>query len=192
MRILAPSDDNVHTMALPSTMYNFTIGLSHVDRGVYETLAVRAARHPSESEGYLAARVLAYALEYTEGIQFAPGGLSDTDAPAVQVRDLTGAWVSWIEIGNPDPARLHKAAKAAPRVAVYTHKDPHLLLRQLAGQKIHQAERIEIYSFDPAFLQGLLDRLDRRMNFELSVSDGQLYLDVGGKSFQGALTRHAI
>ena len=86
-------------MALTATIYNFEVDLAHADRGVYETLVVRAARHPSESEDYLVTRVLAYCLEHTEGIAFSTGGLSDPDEPALAIRDLTGAITAWIEIG---------------------------------------------------------------------------------------------
>src|SRR5215210_8461686 len=105
-------------MALGATVYNFDVELADSDRQVYETLAVRMARHPSESEEYLVTRLLAYLLEYTGGIEFSRG-VSDPDEPAIAVRDLTGAITTWIEIGTPDAARLHKASKTAARVAVY-------------------------------------------------------------------------
>ena len=98
-------------------MYVFEIRLADSDRQVYETLNLRVAQHPSETPAYLWTRVLAYCLEYTEGIAFSKG-VSDTEMPALYVHDLTGAWVSWIEVGAPDAVRLHKAAKTAPRVAV--------------------------------------------------------------------------
>src|SRR5262245_25460311 len=106
---------------MSATAHTFDVELSDVDRGVYESLSLRTARHPSESEQYLVARVLAYALEYTPGIAFTQG-LFASDEPAVWVRDLTDQLVAWIEVGTPDPARLHKASKAAERVAVYCHK----------------------------------------------------------------------
>ena len=102
-------------MALSATIYNFTIGLSDVDRGVYETLALKLARHPSESAEYLVTRLLAYCLEYVEGIAFSRG-LSEPEQPALSVRDLTGTLKSWIDVGSPDAARLHKAGKAARAV----------------------------------------------------------------------------
>ena len=74
-------------MALTATIYNIDIDLADADRQVYETLALRVARHPSESEAYLLTRVLAYALEYTEGIAFSRG-LSEPDEPAITIRDL--------------------------------------------------------------------------------------------------------
>jgi hypothetical protein len=95
-------------MALTATIYNFDIDLSDSDRGVYETVALRVAQHPSESDEYLIARVLAYLLEYTEGIVFSRG-VSEPEEPMISVRDLTGKVSSWIDIGTPDSARLHKA-----------------------------------------------------------------------------------
>src|SRR5438874_8949676 len=121
-------------MALTATIYNIQIDLADTDRGVYESLDLRVARHPSESEEYLIARVVAYALEYAEGIEFSRG-ISDPDEPTIAVRDLTGAFKAWIEIGTPDAARLHKASKASPRVAVYTHKDPGQLAARLQGER---------------------------------------------------------
>src|ERR1051326_552518 len=99
-------------MALTATIYNFEIELADVDRGVYETFALRLPQPPSESDEYWVTRVLAYCLEYTEGIAFS-NGLSEPDEPTIAVRDLTGAIRVWIEIGAPDAARVHKAGKSA-------------------------------------------------------------------------------
>jgi uncharacterized protein YaeQ len=99
-------------MALTATIHNFDIELADADRHVYESLALRVARHPSESEEYLVTRVLAYVLELTEGIEFSRG-VSDPEEPTLAVRDLTGAITTWIEIGTPDAARLHIAALTA-------------------------------------------------------------------------------
>ena len=178
-------------MALTSTIYTFDIALSDVDRGVYEQLSLKAACHPSETPEYLLTRVIAYCLEYREGIAFSKG-LSEPDEPAVSVRDLTGTITHWIEIGSPDAARLHFASKACPRVAVYTHKEPRTLLRGYEGQKIHKADRVELYAVDRTLLDSLAERLDRRTTMTVSVSERQLYIDVGGASFQGAVERHPI
>jgi uncharacterized protein YaeQ len=177
---------------LTATIYNFDIDLADHDRNVYETLALRVARHPSESEEYLWTRVLAYSLEVVEGIEFSRGGLSDPDEPAILVRDLTGRIRSWIEVGAPDAARLHKAAKAAPRVAVYTNKDPTHLVNRLASERIHNVEAIELYAFDRGFVAGLSDFLDRRVAFALSVTERELYLSIGDRTLTSRLARYAI
>jgi uncharacterized protein YaeQ len=178
-------------VAIAATIYNVDIELADSDRRVYESLALRVARHPSESEEYLVTRVLAYAMEFTEGIAFSRG-VSEPDEPAILVRDLTGAIRSWIEIGAPDRARLHKATKAAPRVAVYTHRDPAQFLRNLAGERIHRASEVELYAIDRRFIQQLAARLDRRMEFSLSVNDRDLYLSIGADTLTGPVIRYPL
>ena len=64
-------------MAITATMHHIEIALSDVDRGVYESLDLRVAQHPSESMRYMLTRTLAYCLSYEEGIAFSKGGLSD-------------------------------------------------------------------------------------------------------------------
>ena len=173
-------------MALGATMYVFEVRLADADRGVYETLTIRAARHPSETAEYLVTRLLAYCLEYTEGIAFSKG-LSDPDEPTISVRDLTGALQAWIEVGAPDAARLHRAAKAAPSVALYVHRDPDQLLSRLAGERIHRAEALRICSVDRELLAALVARLDRRMNLDLAVSDRTIYLTLGEETLTGVV-----
>ena len=175
-------------MAQTATIYNFDIDLADGDRGVYDSLALRVARHPSESEEFLVTRVLAYCLEYAEGIAFSKG-LCEPNEPAVVVRDLTGRIQSWIEIGTPDAARLHKASKAAPRVVVYTHKDPAQWLRNLQGERIHNVETLEIYAVDRGLVAALSARLDRRVTFALSVTDRELYVSIGDTTLTGAARR---
>jgi uncharacterized protein YaeQ len=160
------------------------VNLSHVDRGVYETLDLRIARHPSESEEFLCARLLAFCLEQREGLAFSKG-LAEPDQPALEVRDLTGRMQAWIEIGAPDAARLHRASKAAPRVA-------ERYWGSLAGERIHRAASIELYGLDRALVTALVSRLDRRMAFELSVADGMLYVTIGEELFTGALRSHRL
>jgi len=178
-------------VALTSTVYTFDITLSNVDRGVYETLSLRVAMHPSESAEYFTARLFAYCLEYAEGIAFSKG-VSDPDDPTVSVRDLTGAMKVWIEIGAPDAARLHKASKASPRVAVYTHRDPAQVQRQLVGERIHRSSDIPLYAIDRDLIAAFCERLDRRMQFTLSMTDGMLYLDVGGATLSGTVESCAL
>jgi len=179
-------------VALTATIYNFDIELADADRQIYESLALRVARHPSESEEYLVARVLAYTLEFVEGIAFSAGGLSDPDEPAIAIRDLTGRIRSWVDVGSPDAARLHKASKAAPRVVVYTHKDPAQLVGRLAGEKIHKAAALELYGIDRALVSSLAARLERRMAFSLSIAEGELYVSIGADTLSGTVSKYPV
>ena len=178
-------------MALGATIYTFAVQLSDVDRGVYESLTFKAAQHPSETGEFFVTRVLAYCLEYRDGIAFSRG-LGDPDEPPLFVRDLTGTMMVWIDIGGPDGPRLHKASKATPRVVIYTHKDPDRLVRQLEGERIHRREAIEVRAVDRELIDQIVQRLDRRMTFDLSVSDGHLYVTIAGDTLEGAVERFAL
>lgn len=178
-------------MAIGSVMHAFTVQLADVDRGVYEELSLRVARHPSETDAFMLTRVLAYGLEYEEGIEFS-AGIAATDEPAVMVRDRTGALRAWIEVGAPDADRLHHGSRAAERVAVYTHRDPERIALAWAGKKIHRAEDIPVHSFDPGFTDAATPALERRNRMTVSVTERQLYLDLNGTSLTTALHERRV
>jgi uncharacterized protein YaeQ len=178
-------------MALGATIYSFNVDLANSDRGIYQPLELRVARHPSESEAHFLTRVLAYCFEYEEGIAFS-NGLSEPDEPSIAIRDLTGLLRVWIDVGAPDAARLHRAAKAAPRVVVYTHKDPRLLAERLGGERIHRVEALEVYALDPAWLAALSLRLQRRMIFSLTIAEQHVYLSLGDDTFPCVIEKIAV
>lgn len=178
-------------MAIGAVMHTFTVQLADVDRGVYEELALRIAQHPSETSAYLLTRVLAYALEYEEGIVFSEG-ISATDEPAVMVRDLTGRMTAWIEVGAPDAARLHAGSKLADRVAVYTQRDPARLVPTWAGKTIHRAADIPLYSFERGFLDEASAVIERRNSVTISVTERQLYLEVNGHTFSSVIAEQSV
>jgi uncharacterized protein YaeQ len=173
-------------MALNATIYVFDIELADADRHVYETLNLRVACHPSEALDFLATRVLAYCRELAPGIGFSPG-LSTPDEPAIHVRDATGALLAWIDIGVPDAARVHRASKAAPRVAIYSHKPAEQLRRALAGERIHRSEALTLVEVDRRLLDEWTALLQRRMKLSLSFSGGEIYLTLGARTLTGTL-----
>ena len=178
-------------MALGATMYTFTVQLADVDRGVYDEFNLRVARHPSETDAYMVTRLLAYCLEYEEGIAFSEG-ISSTAEPAVVVRDRTGHLTAWIEVGAPDAERLHYGSKLADRTVVYTHRDPAKVMAPWAGKRIHDAEAIRLFSFDPGFIDAAVAVIDRRNTMTLSVTERELYLDLNGTTLNSAVHEHRI
>ncbi|PPH15084.1 hypothetical protein C5C36_02510 [Rathayibacter sp. AY1G1] len=167
-------------MAAGAVMYNFAIQLADVDRGVYEDITLRAARHPSETDAYMMTRVLAYCLEYVEGITFSEGISSTATEPAVLVRDLTGRLTTWIEVGAPDAERLHFGSRLADRTTVYTHRNPEKVIAAWSGKRVHRLEQISVQSFDQGFLDAVVAVLERRNTLTVSVVEGQLYLEFNG------------
>lgn len=179
-------------MALTATLYRFKIELSDIDRGVYDTLDLRVAMHPSESMPFLLTRVLAFGLSLEDGLEFSPGGLSDTDEPCIRSQSMKGGVRLWIEIGNPSVRKLHKASKAAEAVKVFTYKDPGALLREISGANVHKIEEIEIYSFSNAFLDQLGELLQKDNRWSLVHTDGSLTISSGERSVQGEAKRHFV
>ncbi len=179
-------------MTLTATIYHFQITLSDVDRGVYEALDLRVARHPSETMRYLITRTLAYCLSYEDGIAFSKGGLSAAEEAPVSVRDATGVLRAWIDVGSPSAERLHKASKAAGRVALFTHVEHALLLREASARVIHRLEQIEVFRVEPGLLDALDAKLDKNSKFEVVRTDGQLYITVAGSTLNGTLTQCSL
>jgi uncharacterized protein YaeQ len=174
-------------LALSATIYHWQVTLSDVERGVYESLDLRIARHPSESARYLVVRTIAYALSYEAGIGFSKGGISSTDEPPVSIRDDTGRFLAWIDVGAPSADRLHKASKAAQRVALFTCDRLELLQREAASRPIHALDQIAVFLLDTSFVDELANTLDRNARFELVRSDDMLYATVAGKTFEGPI-----
>ena len=178
-------------MALGATMYVFEVRLNDADRGVYEALTLRVARRPSETAEYLVTRLLAYCLEYTEGIEFSKG-LSDVEEPAITVRDLTGALQCWIEVGAPDALRLHKAAKAAPERG-FVRASRRGRIAGAPGRRAYPSGRgAGICAVDRETARCFVARLDRRMSFDLAVSDRTLYLTLGDDTLTGTVEERRL
>ncbi len=179
-------------MGLPSTMYRFEVDVSDTDRGVYDSFDLRIAKHPSETMPYMLTRLIAYALHIDERIEFSKAGLCDPEDPALFVKDLTGQFMRWIDIGHPSTDRLHKASKRAKKVSVYTHKDPDQLLDAIGRARIHRVDELEIWSIAPEFLDELAAEVSRNNHWSIVLTGGELFVTCGETTSTGALTAHPI
>lgn len=179
-------------MAHPSTLHRFRIDLTDIDRGVYQKIDFRTALHPSESEIFLMTRVLAFALNYSDDLQFSKEGLGAPEEPCISVADPGGGYDLWIEIGRPSPKKLHKATKGSVKVKVYTYKNPELLIQDLYADKIYQPERMELFSFADDLLEGLAATLERDNNWNLIHNEGSLTIQVGDDTFDGEVKSHSL
>ncbi len=112
-------------MALKPTIFKFAINLADLDRNRFEELAITVAQHPSETIERMMVRVVAYCLNYDAELSFTRG-LSENDEPDLWAHHLDGRISHWIEVGEPSPDRLRKAARSADTVSVYAfnHRVP--------------------------------------------------------------------
>ena len=97
---------------------------------------------------------------------------------------------SWIEIGSPDAARLHKASKSSPRVAVYTYKDVERLARNLEGERIHRAEELELYAHRSRRWSRRSSRASTgAWHSRWASSARELFVSIGAETLTGRVTR---
>jgi uncharacterized protein YaeQ len=136
-------------------------------------------------------RILAYCLEYRDGIEFG-GGVSTADEPAVLARDLTGKITAWVEVGSPDAARVHFGAKLADYTAVYTHRDPQKVLDSWAGKTIHRSSEVVLRSFDAKFIDEATRAIERRNALSVSLTEGELYFELNGTSLVTTVLKHEV
>ncbi|MFY9345419.1 MAG: YaeQ family protein [Planctomycetota bacterium] len=167
-------------------LHRFEIALADVDRGVYQDLDLRVARHPSEDEPYLLTRVLAFAFEHKEGLAFSKG-LSESDEPAIWKKTGDGRVVEWIEVGAPAADRLHRASKACERVVVWCHRRPDMLQQRCAKEKVHKGDSIAVVKVPAELLAALAAKLDRNNRWDLSRHEGRVTVVVGGEAIEAVL-----
>src|SRR3954462_13142894 len=110
----------MRTMALKATIFKARLQVSDLDRGHFETHALTLARHPSETDERMMVRLLAFALDSNERLEFGRG-LSSEDEADLALTDLTGAIELWIDVGLPDEREIRKAAGRARGVKVYLY-----------------------------------------------------------------------
>jgi len=178
-------------MAQTATLRRYEITLSDSDRGVYETLEWRAAQHPSETDRYLAARLIARCLEHAEGVEFTKG-LDADDEPAIWQKNLRGELMAWIEVGSPSTERLHRASKTVGRLVIYAFKQPKKILEDAVAFKAHKVTEWKVIELDPAFLDRIAERTDKVNRWDLAISGGALYLTIGKDLLETSPTLHSV
>ena len=173
-------------MALPSTIYRANIQLSDIDRGVYEALQMTVARHPSETEERLVTRLLAYALFYEDELLFTKG-VSAGDEPDLWAKGPDGRVLLWIEVGLPDAERVIKAGRHAERAVLIASGKALTNWEQQQLPKLESMSNLTAISFDQAFINCLVTKLDRSINWSITITDGNLYINVGTETFETIL-----
>ncbi|TRW49439.1 YaeQ family protein [Aliidiomarina halalkaliphila] len=164
-------------MALQATPYKVSLDISDVDRGVYESVKVTVARHPSETPLRLVARILAYGLFYHEHLAFGRG-LSDTDEAALWQMSLSGEIEHWIDVGQPDHERIVKASRRAPQMSLLAYGNTRIWAEKTLP-KVSHLKNVSILAIPEAEHAVLADSISRNMHWGLMISDGIVYVSDG-------------
>lgn len=173
-------------MAQPSTIYRAGIQLSDIDRGLYESLQITVARHPSETEERLLARVLAYALFYEPELAFTRG-VGAGDEPDLWLKGPDGRVRCWIEVGLPDAERLIKASRHSEQVVLCAFGSALAVWEKQQLPKLSGIANLTVISLDQSFLKQLTGRLQRTISWSLTITEGSFYLAIDGETLESSL-----
>ncbi|MCC5880032.1 MAG: YaeQ family protein [Idiomarina sp.] len=164
-------------MALQATPYKVSLDISDMDRGVYETVKVTVARHPSETELRLVARIIAYAMFYHEHLAFGRG-LSDTDEAALWQLSLDGQIEHWIDVGQPDADRITKSSRRAPKMSVLAYGNTRIWAEKLLP-KVNDLKQVCILALPEPEHAELAASIGRNIHWGVMMTDGVLFVSNG-------------
>lgn len=166
-------------MALNATIHKAELSISDMDRNYYATHALTLARHPSETEERLMVRLLAFALHADDRLEFGKG-LSDEDEPALWRRAYTNEVEQWIELGQPDEARIRRACGRARQVVVVNYGGRVAdLWWDKVGRTLSRNDNLTVLDIDEATVHQLTALCDRGMRLQCLIQDGELQLISG-------------
>lgn len=161
-------------MALNATIFKFTISLSDLNRDYYDTLQLTVARHPSESDERMMARVLAFCLCARDGLEFTKG-LSTPDSPDAWARELTGETDLWIEVGEPSADKLKKATRLAKDVRVFSFNTKSDTWWAREQSKIRHLP-VSVIQFPWDAIQTLTQMVQRGMVMSVTISENSAFV----------------
>jgi uncharacterized protein YaeQ len=183
-------------VALPSVLHRFEVQLSHVDRGIEQSLSVSAARHPSETLERLWLRLIAWLWQWEEGIAFGPG-LCEPDEPDAFVASPRGGYSLLVRVGKPEPERIDRevSRNSGAKVAVLFESPKRLeaFVEEARGLGLTRAGRAELAAVEPAFLSALAADDARRARVSVTIVGDHVYVvDASGRTAESPLHRASI
>lgn len=175
-------------MALTATIYKAELTVSDMDRDYYATHNLTVALHPSETESRMMLRLLAFALNAHEDLTFTRG-LSSTDEPDLWQRNPDDTLAHWIELGMPDEKRLRKACGLARQVTLYTYgaRAPQVWWESMKN-KVTRFSNLHIMHVDPDSEATLAPLMQRTMQLQCMIQDGQIWFGSTEQSMEMGLT----
>jgi uncharacterized protein YaeQ len=166
-------------MALKSTIFKAELQVSDLDRGHFATHALTIARHPSETDERMMVRILAFALNADERLEFGPG-LSNEAEPDLVKKDLTGAIELWIDVGLPEERDIRKAAGRAKNVQVFIYGSRGADMWWTQNQPaLGKLDNLTVYSVQPEVSLAIRKMAERNMRLDCTIQEGGMWLSRG-------------
>ena len=165
-------------MALKSTIFKAELQVSDLDRAHFASHALTIARHPSETDERMMVRLLAFALNAHERLEFGRG-LSAEDEADLVLTDLTGAIDLWIDVGLPEEREIRKASGRARAVKVYTYGRGAAVWWTQNEAALARLDNTEVVDVPEDTSRALARWADRTMRLECTIQEGQVWLSCG-------------
>lgn len=161
-------------MALKPTIYKATVALSDTDRGLYDSLQLTLAQHPSETMERMMVRLLAYCFNAREGLMFCKG-VSDSEEADLWAHELDGTLALWIDVGEPAVDRIRKARRMARAVSVYSFNSKSPVWWSQNRAQFEPLD-VAVYRFDWPSVQALAAMATRTMDLSVTIAGGSAYV----------------
>ena len=167
-------------MALSATICKAELNIIDMDRHYYQQHSLTLAQHPSETDQRLMVRLLVFALHASESLSFTKG-LSTDDEPDLWQKSLSDDIELWIELGLPSEKRLKKASGRSQQVIVYTYGSAAMWWKQMQSQ-VSRFKNLTIRHIDSDTTQALAELMQRNLDIQVSIQDGEINWDSGEKN----------
>ncbi len=171
-------------MAIKSTIFKVELDVTDMDRNHYQDYQLTIARHPSENDERMMVRILAFALNAHEFLQFTKG-LSSEDEPDIWQKSLSDEIDLWIDLGQPDEKRIRKACGRSKNVKLYTYQQrSSIAWWQQHQQKFERFENLSVINFSDDAVQAIGLMAKRAMRLQCAIQDGSLWLSDGEQAVE--------
>ncbi|MCG6657161.1 YaeQ family protein [Halomonas campisalis] len=175
-------------MALKAKIHRVQLQVADMERHYYAEHGLTVAQHPSETDGRMMLRLLAFARHADESLAFGRG-VSTEDEPDLWLKDLTGAIEHWIQLGQPDEKSVRRACARAGQVTLYTYggNAAELWWEQNAG-RLAALDNLTVVDVAPRSVEALAELVDRSMTLNCTLQDGMTWMTTPERSVDVALT----
>ncbi|MBL4760242.1 MAG: YaeQ family protein [Mariprofundaceae bacterium] len=171
-------------MAIKSTIFKLELEVTDMDRNHYQDYQLTIARHPSENDERMMVRILAFALNAHEFLQFTKG-LSSEDEPDIWQKSLSDEIELWIDLGQPDEKRIRKACGRAKQVNIYTYQQgSSTAWWQQYQAKFERFSNLRVINFADDAVRKLGLMAKRSMHLQCTIQDGSLWLSNGEQAVE--------
>ncbi len=165
-------------MAKNATIYKVELSVTDMDRHYYETHNLTVAKHPSETDERLMVRVLSFALNAHEQLEFTRG-LSTEDEPDLWQKSLSGEIDLWIALGMPGEKIVRQSCGKAKKVMIYCYGGS---TAEMWWEKIKNSTsrfaNLEVTNFSRDDTRALAELANRSMRLSVTIQDGDVMVAI--------------